>query len=263
MTTGTTPRRIQSVDRAFQILHEIGDRGRCSVSEIAEAIGLSPGTVHTHLTTLKLNGFVQQEDGEYKLGMEFIPFSERVRNQSPLYRAARPQVDSLAHEYDAVAHLSAEYEGKVLILHETFGEDAVGKRIHTRKRNQPQRHIHCTAAGKVILAHLPEDRARGIVAEQGLPGYTPNTITEEEALFDELGRIRDRRYAVNNEETIPGNRGIGAPVLSEDGGVHGAISISGPANSWRSEGFEDELAEAVIRAADNTEINLYTEEQPS
>ena len=61
MTTGTTPRRIQSVDRALEILHEIGDRGRCSVSEIAEAIGLSPGTVHTHLTTLKLNGFVQQE----------------------------------------------------------------------------------------------------------------------------------------------------------------------------------------------------------
>jgi len=262
MPPETTPRRIQSVDRAFQILHEIGTRGRCSVSALADAIGLSPGTVHTHLTTLKLNGFVQQEGGDYKLGMEFIPFSERVRNQSPLYRAGRTEVDKLAHAYDAVAHLVTEYEGKVLILHETFGEDAVGKQVHTRKRNQPQRHIHCTAAGKAILAHLPEQRVREIVDREGLREYTPNTITDEDELFEELAQIRDQRYAVNNEETIPGNRGIGAPVLSEDGGVHGAISISGPANSWRSDGFEDELAQAVIRSADNTEITLYTEAQP-
>lgn len=259
MPTENERRRIKSVDKTFQILRQIRTNGRVSVSELAEKVDLSPGAVHTHLSTLKLNGFVQQDGKKYRLGMEFIPFSERVRNQTALYQAGKGEVDKLAHEYDAVAHLATEYDGKVLILHETFGEDAVGKELHTKKRDFPQKHIHCTAAGKAILAHLPEERVDEIIDREGLPAYTSHTLTDKDALYTELDRIRDRRYAVNNEEVVHGNRGIGAAVVHDDGEVVGAISISGPANSWRDEQFEDELAQAVIRSANNTEISIYTE----
>ncbi|MFB6170826.1 MAG: IclR family transcriptional regulator [Haloarculaceae archaeon] len=254
-------RRIKSVDRTFEILREVGAKDATTVSEVAEAVGLSPGTVHTHLSTLRANGFVQQDGKRYRLGPGLIPLSERMRSQTVLYRAGRTEVDKLAHEYDAVAHLVTEYEGKVVILHETFGEDAVGQRVHTRKRDQARDHMHCTAAGKSILAHLPRERVEEIIESEGLPAYTPHTVTDEAALFDELERIRERRYAVNHEEVVHGNRGIGAPVLDEDDAVVGAISISGPANNWCDERFEDELAEAVIRAANSAEINIHTETQ--
>ena len=255
-------RRIRSVDRTFQILQEIGESERVSVSELAESVDLSPGTVHTHLATLKYNGFVEQEGKEYRLGMEFIPFGERVRNQTDLYQAGKSEVDALAYRHDAVAHLATEYDGRLLVLHETFGKDAVGKNIHTRKRNQPQNHMHCTAAGKAILAHLPEQQVDDIIHQEGLPAYTSHTLTDEATLYEELTQIRDRNYAVNNEEVVHGNRGIGAPVVHEDGEVIGAISVSGPANSWQDERFEDELAEAVIRSANNIEISIYTETAP-
>lgn len=259
MSTENDCRRIKSVDKTFRILREIRKNGRISVSALAESVDLSPGAVHTHLSTLKLNGFVRQEGKEYRLGMEFIPFSDRVRNQTALYQAGKDEVDKLAHEYDAVAHLATEYDGKLLVLHETFGKDAVGKEVHTKKREFPQKHMHCTAAGKAILAHLPEERVREIIEQEGLPAYTSHTLTDEESLYEEFERIRDRCYAVNNEEVVNGNRGIGAPVVHDDGEVVGAISISGPANSWRDEQFENELAEAVIRSANNTEISIHSE----
>ena len=158
-------RRIEAVDKSLDILRFIAEEGDTTVSVIAEHVGLAPGTVHTHLSTLRAHGFIEQVDGRYQLGMEFIPFSERVRNQTPLYRAGKDEVDKLAHQYDAVAHLATEYNGKILILHETFGEDAVGKQIHIEKRDEPQTHMHCTAAGKAILAHLPEERVTEIIDE--------------------------------------------------------------------------------------------------
>jgi DNA-binding IclR family transcriptional regulator len=252
-------RRIEAVDKSLDILRFIAEEGDTTVSVIAEHVGLAPGTVHTHLSTLRAHGFIEQVDGRYQLGMEFIPFSERVRNQTPLYRAGKDEVDKLAHQYDAVAHLATEYNGKILILHETFGEDAVGKQIHIEKRDEPQTHMHCTAAGKAILAHLPEERVTEIIDEKGLPSYTSHTITDEAALADELARIREQRFAVNNEEVVHGNKGIGAPVIYDNGDVAGAISISGPANNWRDASIEEELIEAVIRSANNAEIEIYTQ----
>lgn len=252
-------RQIKSVDRAFQILRQLYENGPCTLSEIADNVGLSPGAVHTHLTTLRMNGFIQQEDKEYKLGLEFIPYSERVRNQTELFRAGKMEIEKLAHEYDAAAHLLTEYQGKTLILYETFGKDAVGKEIHTKKRDQPQVHIHCTAGGKTILAHLPESRVEEIIDEHGLPSYTSHTITDRDELYDELAEIRDQRYAVNNEEVVNGNLGIGAPIINKDEEVLGAISISGPANNWRDDYLEEELARAVVRSANNVEINIHTE----
>ncbi|MFB6309143.1 MAG: IclR family transcriptional regulator [Haloarculaceae archaeon] len=251
-------RTIEAVDKSLGILRFVAEEGDTTVSAIADHVGLTPGTVHTHLTTLKAHGFVEQVDDRYRLGMEFIPLSERVRNQTALYRAGKDEVDKLAHQYDAVAHLATEYNGKILILHETFGEDAVGKQIHVEKRDEPQTHMHCTAAGKAILAHMPDERVESIIEAEGLPSYTSHTITDEEALYDELERIREQRYAVNNEEVVHGNKGIGAPVIHDNGDVAGAISISGPANNWRNSAIEDELVEAVIRSANNAEIEIYT-----
>jgi len=251
-------RRIKAVDKTLDILQFIADRGDTRVSEIAEAVDLAPGTVHTHLTTLKRRGFVQQKGDRYLLGMEFIPFSERVRNQTALYRAGKDEVDKLAHKHDAVAHLATEYDGKLLILHETFGEEAVGKQIHVEKRDEPQTHMHCTAAGKAIMAHMPKAEVTAIVEESELPSYTSHTITDEETLYDELERVREQRYAVNNEEVVHGNKGIGAPVLHDNGDVAGAISVSGPANNWRNSAVEEELVQAVIRSANNAEIEIYT-----
>jgi len=261
MESDTEGRRIKSVDRTFDILREIGERGASTVSALSDGTGLSPGTVHTHLATLRSNGFVRKTDGEYTLGSEFIPFGELVRRKCPLYRAGHDEVADLAHEYDAIAHLVTEYRGKTLILDEISGEEAVGTEVHTAKRGRPQNHIHCTAAGKAILAYLPEERTREIIERHGLPSYTSHTITDEDELFEELAEIREREYAVNHEEVLHGNRGIGAPILDDAGTILGSISMSGPASKWRDEQFQDELVDAVVRAANSVEINVHTENQ--
>ncbi|MFB6187002.1 MAG: IclR family transcriptional regulator C-terminal domain-containing protein, partial [Halobacteriaceae archaeon] len=59
---------------------------------------------------------------------------------------------------------------------------------------------HANAAGKAILAHLPEDVVHDILDRTGLPEHTKHTITSRKELFDELDSIRERGYAVNRGE---------------------------------------------------------------
>ena len=259
MSNQTGPRQVQSVSRACEILSYLKDNGACHLTQIADDLELTPGTVHTYLSTLRTAGFVQQTRERYNLGLAFVPYSRRIKSQTPLYKAGKNETDRLAHKYDAVSHLTTELDGQIVTLHEISGEDAVGKKLHTQKQEQPWFRIHCTAAGKAILAYLPEEQVSSILTRRDLPAYTSHTITDPDELLEELQEIRERGYSVNDQESMHGNRGFAAPILLDSGTLVGAISISGPANSWKDELFTEELPEAVMRSANNIEINLSTD----
>jgi IclR family acetate operon transcriptional repressor len=90
--------------------------------------------------------------------------------------------------------------------------------------------MHRSAAGKAILAHMEEEDIVGIVERNGLPRYTEHTIVTTDALRLELANIRQRGFAVDNEEFSLGLRCIAAPIFDEAGTVHAAISLAGPAS---------------------------------
>lgn len=253
-----SPRTIKSLDRACRLMEELRDRETATVSELADVLDLSPATIHTYLATLKKHDLVYQDGTAYSLGPALIPLGEHVRLQMVLYQLAKEEIEMLSHESGGTAHLSCEHRGKLLILYETFGEDAIGKDILTRRRGKLQNHIHCTAAGKAMLAFSSPDRVDEIL-DHPLPAVAPNTITDKTELLDELEEIREQGFAYNEEEHARGIRGIGVPILYDDR-VIGAISLSGPAKEWQGDTFREELPRLVIHAANVVEVNLHAKE---
>uniref|UniRef100_UPI003EB6AA54 IclR family transcriptional regulator domain-containing protein n=1 Tax=Halarchaeum sp. P4 TaxID=3421639 RepID=UPI003EB6AA54 len=83
----------------------------------------------------------------------------------------------------------------------------------------------------------------------------PATITDEEELFAELERTRERGYAIDDEERLPGLRCVAAPVLGDAGGVLGAVSIAGPTNRFRGERFEVDLPERLLETVNIIELS--------
>ena len=86
---------------------------------------------------------------------------------------------------------------------------------------------HATATGKAMLAWLPEDEMRRMLAH-GMARFTPNTITELPALIEELRHVRRNGYAIDDEEYQPGVICVGAAIRDHNGAVVGAISASTP-----------------------------------
>jgi len=257
MQSGTSGRQLQTVETAVQVLQGLEKLGGAGVTELAEHLDLSKAAVHNHLSTLKANHFVVQEGWEYRLGMRLMAFGEYVQHGEPLYQAGKDEVDQLASETGEYGHLMIEEHGRGYHLYKARGSRAVGKPYHDLNLEKPD-HLHHSAIGKALLSELPEERVEWIIDEYGLPPITDCTITDRDELFEELELVRERGYALNDEEEIRGLRAVGAPISTSDGGTIGAVSLSGPLSRIKGEYFESQLPEKIMQVANVIELNMET-----
>jgi IclR family acetate operon transcriptional repressor len=108
--------------------------------------------------------------------------------------------------------------------------------------------VHCGAAGKALLAFLPQSELDSIIRKRGLKSYTSKTIKSVKRLKQELRLVHERGYAIDNEEFEEGLRCVGAPLRDHTGEVVAAISIAGPAFRIRDERLP-EIVRFVVDAA--------------
>ena len=86
---------------------------------------------------------------------------------------------------------------------------------------------------------------------------TPNTITEERTLREELKRVRQDGYASNDEEQITGVRAVAAPIIHEDT-IYGAISLSAPTSRMPQDQFKNAAPDRILDVANVIEVNIQT-----
>ncbi|WP_435335829.1 IclR family transcriptional regulator [Haloarchaeobius sp. TZWWS8] len=250
--TDRTSGSIRSDETLFSIVEVLEALGEAGVTEIADRVDVSKSTVHGHLSSLRQNGYVVADDGRYRLSLRFLQLGEHVRTQTGIYDLARPHVDDLARETNELANLAVEEEGRGVYLYRTQGDQTVQFSTDAGDVHQ----LHCSATGKSMLAHLPEDRVDQILDRHGLQAHTDQTITDRDVLREELRDVRERGVAFDDEEYGEGLRCVGAPIRGADGTVLGAISVSGPATRMSGERYREELPDLLRRAANLIEINL-------
>jgi len=109
--------------------------------------------------------------------------------------------------------------------------------------------------GKLLLAYLPEDEQRELIAEMKLTKQGPNTITSKKALLSELDEIREEGFAVNDEELAPELHSIAAPVRNEAREVVAAVNLAASTSISLSE-LVDALSPHLISTADRISARL-------
>lgn len=243
-------RTVQSVEITLDIIEYLREQGGAGITEIAEALGRSKGTVHGHIATLVDYEHVVKQDGKYHLSLYYLDLGEAVKSRLNVYDVVHEELADLANATGEVAQFAVEEHGRAVYIHKTGGENAVQTASSPGKRE----YMHCTSLGKAMLAHIPDERVDEIIDRHGLPGYTANTITTREELSEELATIRERGYARDREELIEGIRCVACPVMRNEE-VLGAISVSGPARRIEGEFYESELPSMVQRSANVVEIN--------
>ncbi|WP_114576452.1 IclR family transcriptional regulator [Saliphagus sp. LR7] len=241
---------IKSTDTLISILEVLQSRDGAGVTEIAEELDRSKSTVHSHLQSLRAHRCVRKDGTTYRLGLRFLSFGGHACNRTGLLEIVRPEVDGLVEETGETAQMVVEEHGRGIYVCQSRGAEAVRTDSHVGTEVG----LHCTAVGKAILAHLPEDRVREIADRHGLPPRTDETVTDLDELFAALERVRERGYAIDDGERIPGIRCVAAPVRTDDS-VIGALSVNGPTKRLEGEYFREELPSLVGRAARVVEIN--------
>lgn len=252
MAAYTDPGTVKATGTAFEIIETLAREDGGRVTEIATELGLAKSTVHRHLATLENLEYVVKDGDEYRIGFRFLELGEQTRKHSDTYQMARKKVSKIAEQTDERAQFVVEEHGKAVYVFGETGEHAV----QTNSEIGKYRPLQSMAAGKAILAFLPEARVEEIVRRHGLPALTENTITDEDELYEELEEIRERGYSINDQETIPGLRAVGVPIECPDGGVFGALSVSGPTHRVQGERLEETIPNILLGTANELELDM-------
>ena len=247
-----TDRTLQTTRTSLEIVDLLDEREGATVSEVAEALGKPPSTVHGHLATLKEEEFVIQNGDTYDLSLRFITLGKAVRNRSQLYTLSDRYTQRVVEETEYRSIFAVEEHGRGVYLSRNAGGHSKWRHEQTGERF----YLHATAAGKVLLAHLSDERVDEIVDRWGLPEQTENTITDRAELDRELERVREEGVAYNREEQIEGIRAVSAPVTDSPDGEIGALSANGPAHRLADESAERELAETLRGLANEFRLDL-------
>jgi len=251
MTDGKSDggRRVQAVETSCAVLTALERLDGAGVSELADELGRSKATIHSHLATLLDQEFVVRDGDRYALSLRFVEFGEYAKSGVDIYEIAGEEVERLAAETGEVAQFMVEEHGQGVYLHKARGENAIQTSSYVGARKQ----LHCTALGKAILSQLSTERVEEIIDEQGLAKQTDNTITTRAGLFSELEQIQEENVAFDEEEVVQGLRCVAAPVTAGDRAA--AVSVSGPTSRFKGERFHETLPELVRGAANVIEVN--------
>lgn len=244
----TTRRTHETTDTSLTVLDAVGELEEATASELATHLDMAVSTVHKHLQTLVENGLLVKRDGTYQLGLKLFHLGTRAKQRDTRFTLARETVYDLADRTSEVVNFSVKENGRAITLFDSLDTGT----LEGFQKGQ-YFYLHSAAAGKAMLAEMEEERVEEIIEQWGLPQLTPHTITDRTALYDELARIRERGYAVNDEEAWESLKAVAVPVHNPDGSVLGAMDISGP--PYRLP-YERELAQILTDGVAELETAL-------
>ena len=211
-----TSRLVGSDQTLLQIVEEMATLQQVGVTELANRLDLTKSTTHRHLQTLVATGYAVNDNGTYRLSHQWFHLGTIVRAQGRFYNAAKSEIRALADKTGQTVWSAIEEDHKLMFV-DGAGEDLTHNPELLLGRWMS---LTNTAAGKAILAHLPE----GEVIEM-LEANSSTTERETSTILKELEDVRTRGYAVNRGEYISGTYGLGMPVIGDDR-VFGAISVA-------------------------------------
>ncbi len=219
--------QVQSVARAANLLNEIANHGAggLSVTEIAERLGVAKSTALALARTLSAAGLLRGVDPgpRYVLGLNLLRLGDLVGQQTSIAELGLPTLRDLSTVTGMTSRLAMNEAGYPVFLERIDGEGSIRFHAPLGQREEP----HATAAGKAILAHLPEVDVRLLIGEAGMARYTPKTLTDVESLLRELERVRSEGYAMDDEEEAEGVFCVGSAFFDHQGHCAGALSVTG------------------------------------
>ncbi|MCL5961912.1 MAG: IclR family transcriptional regulator [Chloroflexi bacterium] len=242
--------RLQSVLNALSILETLSSSdGEMGVTQLSQQLKLGKSKIHRLLATLHERGYVEQNSvtSRYRLGLKVFELGFSYLSGLDLYKVAWPTLEEISRFTEETTHLAVMDSTGLVFIGRIESPKAVG--VSTRVGAHSP--IHCTATGKVLLAHQPAQVIDAVIAK-GLNRRTEATFVDESAFREELARIRTADYALDRGELEPELQCIAVPVRNHLGQAIASIGISGPAyrlTMERIESLVDFMKQSALRVS--------------
>lgn len=233
----------RAAERTLDILLAFLREGRAfGISELARAVRLPKATVHRLVTVLVSRGFLARDaaTAHYRIGLTLFRLGNIFLAQTHVRQVALPVLHELARVTGETVNLNVVIDRRRVCIEKV--ESTHGIR-HAVELGRPLP-LYAGASGKVLLAHLPEEEVREVLAE-GLRRFTSRTVVSAQRLKRDLAEIRRQGVAVSSDERVEGASAVSAPLKDGTGQVVAGLTISGPTYRFTSERLRE--CEGLVR----------------
>jgi DNA-binding IclR family transcriptional regulator len=215
-----------AVDRALDVIELLAiSRIDLSLSEIKKRLHIPRQSLIRILNTLCDRRILDrgEQRGFYRLGMRLLHIGDTLQDKITLRSIALPFMQELAEKTNKTIELSTLDRDQLILIEQIEGSEGV--RLYSRI-GSVYPYFHAVAAGKIYLAHMPEEKRKSVLEKIGLPAVTNYTTTSMSKLEKELIAVIKNGYAFENQELRKGIRRVVAPVYNFRNNVIGCLGIA-------------------------------------
>ena len=220
--------RVQSLERALDLLEALAGTDELGVSDLAARTGLVPSTAHRLLGTLVSRGYAAQSpaSGRYLLGYKLLELTSGLQDRLERLRsAARPHLEAIMERTGETTNLVVLEGANAVYIESVTGTRSV--RLFTEIGQTIP--AHTSGSGKALLAWRAAADVDGAARRRAAAGLdAAHADHASRRCMEDLAQIRRRGYATDDEEHELGVACVATPVLDATGLPLAAISVSGP-----------------------------------
>jgi len=225
--SGERRKKGSAIERTLAILEAMAVApGPRAASDVAAALGVPKPTVHRICLMLEREGFLRREPDakRFTVGPRMTRLAQGGLKASARLGARHAILENLSREIRETCNLGILDDRSVVYIDRVEADWPLRLHFEAGSRVDP----HCTAMGKLFLAHLPEGERKRLLGALPLARYTAKTITNRNALDRELDRIRRSGYSTDDEEFLMGVVCLAAPITDAKGAVIAAVALQAP-----------------------------------
>ncbi|MCU6791487.1 IclR family transcriptional regulator [Paenibacillus sp. WQ 127069] len=223
-----------------------------SVPQISEIMNIPQSSVYRYIRILKEKKYLMETNrGTYRLGLRFLEMNNMINLNNELSLAATPVMTQLMNETQETTVLV------ILSGFQTICIENISSSFHMVKvSSEPGKFIplYAGASSKAILAYMGNDAVNKLFKHGIVQKHTENTITDKNALLDNLKDIRTLGYAESDNELDEGVYTYAVPIFSTHT-IIGSLSVAGPRDRMIQKDKEQLIA-SLKKAAKQIEQNI-------
>jgi IclR family pca regulon transcriptional regulator len=239
---------VSALARGLQLLEVFSRQSPClSLTEIATAAGLDKSTAFRFLYTLEHLGYLRRdpETRLYRLDLKLLELGATALSGLTMVQIAQPYLKALSGRCGETTNMSVRDGEEIVYVARNKTQQILGVSLELGSRLP----AWCTSMGKAQLIDLSDAELSELLGEGPFPAMGPNALPELKALASNLETVRQRGYAVNDEELAAGIRSVAAPIRDNHRKLVAAINISVPSVRVSRQELDDRLAPMVKDAA--------------
>lgn len=218
----------QSSEKLFGILELLASSDKpLRLVDISNELDINSSTTLRFLNTMVKCGYVIQdpESLRYYLSYKLCTIANKVSRRTDLRDVLSPYLREISMSFGESVCLSVDQGMKVVYVDVVDGPDQMIQSMHRIGNVAP---LHATAAGKIFLTEYTPSQLDNFINTVKLNKLTKNTITSKHILLEELEKITQQGYAIDDEECELGARCLSCPIYDYTGRIIASISVTGP-----------------------------------